>query len=82
MQPDLPCSLVTGVVLILLVVLTRWLWRGGKAAPAATKTPRARRDPKPFAGLTRKPDCELCAQQGRFHPRVPGAPPPRMIVTR
>jgi len=82
MQPDLPFSLVTDVVLILLVVLTRWLWRGGKAAPAATNTPRAKRDPKPFAGLTRKPECALCAQQVRSQPQAPGAPPPRMLFTR
>jgi hypothetical protein len=34
MQPDLAFSLVTGVVLILLVVLSHWLWRGGKTARA------------------------------------------------
>src|SRR5688572_14080440 len=82
MQPDLAFSLIMGVVLLLLVVLTRWLWRGGRAAPAATNTPRASRDPKPFAGLTRKPECELCEQQGRSHPRAPGAPPPCMLLTR
>jgi hypothetical protein len=82
MQSDLPFSLVTGVVLILLVVLTRWLWCGGKAVPAATNTPRAKRAPKPFAGFTRKPECTLCAPQARSQPQAPGAPPPRMIVTR
>jgi IS1 family transposase len=80
MRSDLAFSLIVGVVLILLVVLTRWLWRGGKAAPAATDMPRARRDAKPFAGLTRKPECELCEQQGRSYPRAPGAPPPRMLL--
>ena len=82
MQPDLPFSLVTSVVLILLVVLTRWLWCGGKAVPAAPNTSRAKRAPKPFAGLTCKPECTLCAQQARSHPQAPGAPPPRMIFTR
>jgi hypothetical protein len=35
-----------------------------------------------LAGLTRKPECALWARQGRSHPQAPGAPPPRMIVTR
>src|SRR5262249_12718439 len=56
----------------LLVVLTCWLWRGGKAAPApaATRTPRARRDPTPFAGLTHKPPCALCEHEAA-HPQAP-----------
>jgi IS1 family transposase/transposase-like protein len=83
MQRDLAFYLVTGVVLILLVVLTRWRWRGGKAAPAATNTPRARRALTPFAGLTHKPDCPACEQGADSHPSAaPGAPPPRMIFTR
>jgi hypothetical protein len=82
MQSDLAFSLVVGVVLILLVVLSRWLCRGGKTAPTATKTPRVKRGPKPFAGLTRKPDCPACEQEAGFHPSAPDAPPPRMIFTR
>jgi hypothetical protein len=83
MPSDLPCSLVAGVVFILLVVLSRWLWRSGKAAPAATKTSRARRTPKPFAGLIRKPDCLACAQGAASHRSVaPDTPPPRMLFTR
>jgi hypothetical protein len=57
MPSDLAFSRVAVVVLILLVALSRWLWRGGKAVPAATKPPRAKHDPTPFAGLTRKPEC-------------------------
>jgi transposase-like protein/IS1 family transposase len=83
MQSDLALSLVADVVLILLVVLSHWLWRSGKAAAAATKTPRAKRDPKPFAGLIRKPDCPACAQEAGLHPSAaPSAPPPRMLFTR
>jgi IS1 family transposase/transposase-like protein len=82
MPSDLAFSLVTGVVLMLLVVLSHWLWRGGKAAPAATKTPQARRDPTPFAGLTRKPLCEACEQGAGSHLPAPGAPPPHMTFTR
>ena len=84
MQSDLAFSLVAAVVLILLVALSRWLWRGGKAVSAATKLPRAKHDPKPFAGLTRKPDCPACEQEAGVHPSAaaPSAPPPRIIFTR
>jgi IS1 family transposase len=83
MQSDLAFSLVAAVVLILLVALSRWLWRGGKAVPAATKLPRAQRAPKPFAGLTQKPDCPACEQEAGGHPlAAPSAPPPRMLFTR
>jgi transposase-like protein len=83
MPSDLAFSLVVDVVLILLVVLSHWLWRGGKATAAATTPPRAKRAPKPFAGLTRRPDCPACEQGAGAHPSAaPGAPPPRMILTR
>src|SRR5262245_47361077 len=70
------------VVLILLALLFYRFWQGGKSAPAGPKLPRRRREPKPFAGFTRKPACESCAQQIRLQPEVPSAPPPRMILTR
>src|SRR5215510_2913016 len=81
---DLAFSCVAAVVLMLLVALSRWLWRGGKAVSAATKRPRAQRDPKPFAGLTQKPDCPACEQEAGVHPlaAAPNAPPPRMILSR
>jgi hypothetical protein len=82
-QSDLAFCLVTGILLMLLVVLSRWLCRGGKIAPAATKTPSAKRDPKPFAGLTQKPDCPACEQEAGFHlSAAPSVPPPCMIFTR
>jgi hypothetical protein len=84
MPSDLAFSLVAAVVLMLLVALCRWLWHGGKAVPAATKRPRAQRDPKPFAGFTQKPDCPACEQEVGGHPlaAAPSTPPPRMILTR
>jgi IS1 family transposase len=83
MPSDLPFSLVVGVVFILLVVRSRWLWRGGQAALAATKTSRATRAPKPFAGLTCRPECPACVQGAESHfSAAPGAPPPRLIITR
>src|SRR5215831_15110939 len=84
MPSDLAFSLVAAVVLMLSVALSRWLWRGGKAVPAATKLPRAQRNPKPFAGLTQKPDGPACEPAAGGHPlaAAPSAPPPRMIFTR
>jgi transposase-like protein len=82
MRFDLLVYLVTGLLFILLVLLLRGLWRGGKSAPATTKSPRAKHKPKPFAGLTRKPECELCEPGTVSHPPAPGAPPPRMSFTR
>jgi hypothetical protein len=78
MRSDLAVSLVVGVLLILLVLLPRWLWRHGKVALAPTKPTRAQRQPKPFAGLTRRPECEMCDQgvesqlQGQFRTSVNG----------
>jgi transposase-like protein len=84
MRSDPICALVMGVVLIVLVVLARRLCRSGKATPAATKPPRAIREPKLFAGLTRKPDCPACEQAAGLQPSAsaPNAPPPRMTFTR
>jgi hypothetical protein len=84
MRSDLAFSLVVGVLLMLLVVLSRRLCRGGKTTLAATKPPRAKRVPKPFAGLTRKPECPLCELEAGVQPSAsaPHAPPPRMLFTR
>jgi IS1 family transposase/transposase-like protein len=84
MRSDPICALVVGIVLMLLVVLSRRLCRSGKSTSTATKPPSATREPKPFAGLTHKPDCPACAQAVEMQPSAsaPPAPPPRMIVTR
>jgi hypothetical protein len=63
MRSDLGVSLVAGGFLILLVLLPRWLWPRAKTVPMPPKPPRPKRAPKPFAGLTRRPDCEWCDQQ-------------------
>ena len=68
MRSDLACALVVGVVLMLLVILSRRLSRGSKATPVAVKPPRTTRDPKPFAGFTRKPECPACEQEAESHP--------------
>ncbi|HEY5871320.1 MAG TPA: hypothetical protein VI542_38080 [Candidatus Tectomicrobia bacterium] len=84
MRCDPIYALVVGVVLMLLVVVSRWRCRSGKSIPAATKPPRATHEPKPFAGLTRKPDCPACEQETGLQPSVsaPNAPPLRMTFTR
>jgi transposase-like protein len=82
MRFDLTFYPVVCVVLILLVLLFYRFWQGGKSGPAGPKLPRRKREPKPFAGLTRKPDCVACEQQIRSQPHVPSTPPPRMILTR
>ncbi len=82
MRFDLTFSPFVCVLLILLALLFCRFWQGGKSAPVGPKPPRRKHEPKPFVGLTRKPDCEACEQHVRFQPQVPGAPPPRMRFTR
>ena len=84
MRSDPLCALIVGVVLIVLVVLSRRLCRSGTSTPAAIKPPRATREPKPFAGFTRKPDCPVCEQDAELQPSAsaPHAPPPRMTFTQ
>jgi transposase-like protein/IS1 family transposase len=82
MRFDLTFSPFACVLFILLALLLCRFWQSGKSAPAGAKPPKRKREVKPFAGLTRKPECEACEQQARSHPQAPGAPPPRMIVPR
>jgi hypothetical protein len=79
MRSDLAFSLVVGVLLMLLVVLSRRLCRSGKTTPAATKPPRAKRDPKPFAGLTCKPDCPVCKQKAEAYPSAAAPNAPHLV---
>jgi IS1 family transposase/transposase-like protein len=82
MPSDLAFALVASVLFILLVLLHRWRWRDGIPALTASQPTRRKRESKPFAGYTRKPECAVCERAaGAAVPR-PGAPPPRMIVTR
>jgi IS1 family transposase/transposase-like protein len=82
MRSDLVVYLVVGVLLILLILLPHWLWHRRKTTPTTPKPIRTKREPKPFAGYTRKPECECCDSDMDSHPQAPGAPPPRMIFTR
>jgi IS1 family transposase len=49
--------------------------------PAPPRRPRSR-EPKPFAGLTRKPHCDACEHATAPRPQAPAAPPPRIVPTR
>jgi hypothetical protein len=82
MRFDLTFYLFAWVLLILLALLFCRFWQGGKRAPAVPKPPKQKRDPKPFAGLMRKPECALCEQGVESQPSAPSAPPPRMMLTR
>jgi hypothetical protein len=59
MQSDLVVDLVVGIVLILLILLPRGLWRGGQTAPTVLTRTRVKREPQPFAGYTQKPDAHI-----------------------
>ena len=84
MQSDPIFAFVVGVALILLVVLSCRCCRGAKATPVVATPSRGKRDPKPFAGFTHKPECPACKQEAQMQPSasVPHAPPPHMIFTR
>jgi IS1 family transposase/transposase-like protein len=82
MRSDQALYLVTGVCLILLVLLTHWRRSRRKTAPATPKPTRRTREPTPFAGYMRKPECERCEHEVVSHPQLPGAPPPRLTCTR
>jgi hypothetical protein len=69
MPSDLGFYPLACVLYILLCLLLCRLWRGGNTTSSGRKPPRPTREPKPFAGLTRKPDCEACAQQSRSRGR-------------
>jgi IS1 family transposase len=82
MPSDLGFYPFAGVLFILLCLLLCRLWHRGKTTLSAHKPPRRQRQPKPFAGLTCKPDCEACEQGTGAYPQAPGASPPRMVLTR
>src|SRR5712691_5176851 len=81
-------SQLTLVALVWLCVMLQWAWPSDSAAACPTTLPpppprRTRsREPKPFAGLTRKPHCDACEYATDPHPQPPSAPPPRLVPTR
>jgi hypothetical protein len=75
--------------LLWLCIMLHYAWPSDRAAqlqrPSTPSLPSQEccREPKPFAGLTRKPHCEACEQAVETRHEAPGAPPPpRIIPTR
>ena len=75
------------VALVWLCVMLHLLWPSEQATtrptpPQPATPPRKRpREPKPFAGLTRKPHCDACAHAVAPR-REPPAAPPHILPTR
>lgn len=76
MRFDLISYPLVYALFIRLMLLILWFWRVDQSPPAVPKPLRAKRDPKPFAGYTHKPECELCEPGLVPQPPLAGAPPP------
>jgi hypothetical protein len=71
------------IALLWLGLMLHCAWPSDRAATRPTPPRRKRRlEPKPFAGLTHKPPCDACAHAHDPRPPAPGAPPPRLVMTR
>jgi hypothetical protein len=88
MVPHLFFYQLTLSALVWLCLMLQWVWPSDCATASPTPpqpTPPRRqhsREPKPFAGLTRKPHCDACAHAPAPRPHAPAAPPPRIVPTR
>jgi hypothetical protein len=82
MLDNLSWYAVVCLLVVFLYSLHRGRWRGAKTAATAPKPPKPKREPKPFAGLTHKPACELCEWGSEPLPQALSAPPPRRRFTR
>ena len=76
------------IALLWLCCMLHWVWLSERVVPGSTLPPpplqprKRSREPKPFAGLTRKPPCAACEQAHEHVPQPPGGPPPRIVPTR
>jgi hypothetical protein len=75
------------IALVWLCLLLQWTWPRGPTpclpTPQPTPpVPKRQRERQPFAGLTTKPHCDLCAQASDRHPEAPCPPPARLVPTR
>jgi len=76
------------IALLWLCVMLHWLWPSDPTLasptilPATLPPPKRRREPLPFAGLTRKPHCDACEHASDSRPHAPSAPPPRIVMMR
>jgi hypothetical protein len=88
MVSDLIFSQLMLIALLWLCVMLHGVWPSDPTMasptllPATLPPPKRSREPKPFAGLTRKPHCDACEQAVEPHREPPCAPPPRMVMTR
>src|SRR2546422_6944720 len=88
MVSDLFFSQLMLIALLWLCVMLHWVWPSDPTMasptilPATLPPPKRRREPKPFAGLTRKPHCDACAHASDSRPHASSAPPPRIVMTR
>ncbi|HEV8716388.1 MAG TPA: hypothetical protein VGX03_26650 [Candidatus Binatia bacterium] len=75
------------VVLVCVFLMLCWLWPNAAASPhqpiVPTKPSRRQRstEPKPFAGLTQRPQCALCEREATQAHEPPPAPPEPMPPT-
>src|SRR5262249_3007339 len=88
MVPDVFFYQLVLVALVWVCLMLQWVCPGA-CAPARPTAPhptplrhQRRREPKPFAGLTRKPHCDACESAPAPRPPAPAAPPPRLVPTR
>jgi hypothetical protein len=85
MVPDLFVSqLVVLLALVWLCLMLQWTWPSDPVTCPPTiapppPVPKRHREPKPFAGLTTKPHCDICTHESA---PAPAAPPPRFVMTR
>jgi hypothetical protein len=76
------------IALLWLCVMLHWVWPSDSTIvsptilPATLPPPKRSREPKPFAGLTRKPHCDACAHASDSRPHASSAPPPHIVMTR
>ena len=87
MVPDLFFYQLALIALVWLYLMLHWAWPSDPAACSTTAAcssplPKPKREPKPFAGLTHKPHCEACAQDGNLRHEPPCAPPPQLVCIR
>ena len=68
------------IALLWLCFMLPWVWPSERVIPGSTLPPppllprKRSREPKPFAGLTRKPPCAACEQAHEHVPQPPSWP--------
>jgi IS1 family transposase len=88
MVSELFFSQLALIALLWLCLMLHWVWPSERVIPGSTLPPppllprKRSREPKPFAGLTRKPPCAACEQAHEHVPQPPSCPPPRIVPTR